>query len=316
MNSLREPRKENVLGGPGLYVDSTCIDCDTCRWLQPNFFTRKGDQSAVYKQPQTREERLEALKAVTACPTGSIAMKEATPEERKIARDSFPLPIEGVENTYYLYGSRYTFGCAAYLVVRPNGESVMFDCPRFNEKLAKSIEKLTGVGGVKYLVMSHRDDVAGHDKWAKRLGCKRILHQADVSSSQKTDEVEIQLTDEAFGENGKGFWELDADGLKVISVRGHTRGSIALYDTKTLALFTGDHVMGRRITGRLGAGSRYNQDSWQRQIDNVAKLEEIEFRAVLPGHGRPMFWDNEKDRIQSVRMAVEDMKNENLSLVW
>eukprot|EP00172_Hildenbrandia_rubra_P003306 Plantae.Rhodophyta-Hildenbrandia_rubra.ctg5116.p1 GENE.Plantae.Rhodophyta-Hildenbrandia_rubra.ctg5116~~Plantae.Rhodophyta-Hildenbrandia_rubra.ctg5116.p1 ORF type:complete len:356 (-),score=60.65 Plantae.Rhodophyta-Hildenbrandia_rubra.ctg5116:325-1392(-) len=305
----RHQRREENVPGP-LYVDHTCIDCDTCRWLQPKFFTRVNDQSAVYKQPETEEERAEALKAVVACPTGSIALSNSTRMERQEAVNSFPKPVEGLENVYYLYPSKDTFGGSSYLVVREGGQSVMFDCPRWTEKLAKGIEELTGKGGVKMIVLSHCDDVAGHDKWAKRLQSKRVIHSADVNSWQGTTACEVQLSDNDFGSEGLGWWNTGVDGLKVVSVRGHTRGSIAMFDEKSKALFSGDHLYGRGATGKLGAGSRYNQDSWERQIESVAKLEQVPFRAVLPGHGRPMFWKSDEERINAVRDAVKDMRKD------
>ncbi len=33
MASLEKRRPENIAGN--FYVDSTCIDCDTCRWMSP-----------------------------------------------------------------------------------------------------------------------------------------------------------------------------------------------------------------------------------------------------------------------------------------
>ncbi len=41
----------NVAGE--FYVDSTCINCDTCRQLAPDVFDESGDFSFVYAQPQT-----------------------------------------------------------------------------------------------------------------------------------------------------------------------------------------------------------------------------------------------------------------------
>eukprot|EP00884_Botryococcus_braunii_P021475 jgi/Botrbrau1/8010/Bobra.384_2s0032.1 len=66
----RNPRPENVEGS--FYVDHTCIDCDTCRWMAPDVFGRVGDQSAVVAQPSTSEGRVQALQALLSCPTFSI----------------------------------------------------------------------------------------------------------------------------------------------------------------------------------------------------------------------------------------------------
>ena len=47
---------ENVPGH--YYVDDTCIDCDLCRNIAPQFFTRfdEGGYSYVFRQPATAEE--------------------------------------------------------------------------------------------------------------------------------------------------------------------------------------------------------------------------------------------------------------------
>ncbi len=49
---MADPRKRlqtNIEGE--FYVDSTCIDCDTCRILAPENFGESNDQSFVKKQP-------------------------------------------------------------------------------------------------------------------------------------------------------------------------------------------------------------------------------------------------------------------------
>ena len=54
------------------FVDSTCIDCDTCRQLAPTTFIEEGDYSAVFHQPETAKDELAAYQALLACPVGSI----------------------------------------------------------------------------------------------------------------------------------------------------------------------------------------------------------------------------------------------------
>jgi hypothetical protein len=44
-------RAENVEGN--VFVDESCIDCDTCRWMAPSTYARVGDKSAVVVQPST-----------------------------------------------------------------------------------------------------------------------------------------------------------------------------------------------------------------------------------------------------------------------
>ena len=52
---------------PGdFFVDSTCIDCATCRWVAPASFDADGGMSRIFKQPETSEEKQRALMALVA----------------------------------------------------------------------------------------------------------------------------------------------------------------------------------------------------------------------------------------------------------
>lgn len=68
--NLKNP--ENVPGK--FYVDNTCIDCDLCRNIAPQFFTRfdEGGYSYVFKQPEAAEEIALAEEARSSCPTETI----------------------------------------------------------------------------------------------------------------------------------------------------------------------------------------------------------------------------------------------------
>src|ERR1044072_8201512 len=94
---------ENVPGE--FFVDSTCIDCDTCRQLAPATFAEAADYSYVHHQPATAVEKREALQALVACPTGSIG---AASSAREAAWD-FPLPVED-EVFYCGFASEKSFG--------------------------------------------------------------------------------------------------------------------------------------------------------------------------------------------------------------
>ena len=67
--SQRRPRSDCDQASGDFFVDKTCIDCDTCRWMCPSVFQRVGGASAVTRQPGSAEERLAALQALLACPT-------------------------------------------------------------------------------------------------------------------------------------------------------------------------------------------------------------------------------------------------------
>src|ERR1041384_67955 len=96
---------ENVEGA--FFVDSTCIDCDTCRQLAPATFGETGNFSFVQQQPRNSAEQRAALQALIACPTGSIG-GAAPGETPDVVRD-FPLPVAGGVS-YCGFNSRKSFG--------------------------------------------------------------------------------------------------------------------------------------------------------------------------------------------------------------
>jgi glyoxylase-like metal-dependent hydrolase (beta-lactamase superfamily II) len=57
------------------------------------------------------------------------------------------------------------------LIVRPGG-NWMTDAPRFAPELAEGIEKL---GGLSRIFLTHRDDLADADLYAKPFGAQRII---------------------------------------------------------------------------------------------------------------------------------------------
>ena len=267
MAHLNQRRSENVSGD--FYVDSTCIDCDTCRWMAPEVFHSAGEQSAVHHQPVNETERLRSLQALLACPTASIGTVEK-PKDIKDAQQSFPILVE--ENIYHCgYHAENSFGAASYLIVRPEG-NVLVDSPRFTPPLVKRIEEL---GGIHYLYLTHRDDVADHQKFAEHFGCERILHRDELTTG--TRDVEIQLT-------GSEPVQLEPD-LLIIPVPGHTKGhTVLLYNNKFL--FTGDHLAWSDQLNQLIAFRSACWYSWSELIKSMRKLANYSFEWVLPGHGR------------------------------
>ena len=267
MAQLKRRRPENESGN--FYVDGSCIDCDTCRQMAPEVFYRAGEQSAVYHQPEGETERLRAMQALLSCPTASIGTAEK-PRDIRAVQESFPILIE--DNVYHCgYHSESSFAAASYFIRRKDG-NILIDSPRFAPPLVKRLEEL---GGIRYLYLTHRDDVADHQKFRDHFGCDRILHREDIAP--ETRSVEIQLS---------GFEEIQfAPDLLIIPVPGHSRGhTVLLYDRRFL--FTGDHLAWSDELNQLYAFRRYCWYSWPEQIDSMKKLENYSFEWVLPGHGR------------------------------
>src|SRR5215470_14068610 len=96
---------ENVPGE--FFVDSTCINCDTCRQLAPATFGEADDFSFVRLQPTDAFERRRAFQALIACPTGSIGGLD--PAGVREAAGDFPMLLDG--GIYYCgFNSPKSFG--------------------------------------------------------------------------------------------------------------------------------------------------------------------------------------------------------------
>ena len=156
MAKLERRRPENAPGD--FFVDATCIDCDTCRWLAPETFDQFGEQSAVKAQPRGPEQKHLALQALVACPTASIGVEPSLPDLGRV-RAEFPVPVDPQGEVLYCgYHSEKSFGAAAYFIPRKDG-NVLVDSPR---QAAPLMKRLGELGGVGKMFLTHGDDVADH----------------------------------------------------------------------------------------------------------------------------------------------------------
>lgn len=267
MAHLTERRSENLAGD--LYVDRSCIDCDTCRWMAPAVFGRVGSQSAVIHQPTDATEREHAMQALLSCPTASIGTVEK-PADIKAVQQTFPIPV--ADTVYHCgYHAESSYGAASYLIHRPDG-NVLVDSPRFTPPL---VQRLEAMGGVRYLYLTHQDDVADHEKFHQHFGCDRLLHNDDITAS--TAGVEQVLT-------GTDPIPLAPD-LLIIPVPGHTKGhTVLLYRQEFL--FSGDHLAWSDSLQQLQAFRNACWYSWAELQTSMARLLDYSFEWVLPGHGR------------------------------
>jgi glyoxylase-like metal-dependent hydrolase (beta-lactamase superfamily II)/ferredoxin len=272
-------------------VDITCIDCDTCRAIAPEVFDRLDEQSAVYHQPTTTTERQKALQALLSCPTSSIGTLEKPADIREV-QASFPLPIE--DNVYYCgYHAEASYSAASYLIQRPDG-NILVDSPRFTPPLVKRLEEM---GGIRWMYLTHRDDVADHQKYHQHFSCERILHHDDIT--ENTRDVEIKLT----GSNPIPL----TDDLLIIPVPGHTKGhTVLLYKNKFL--FTGDHLSWSHRRQQLIAFRDFCWYSFAEQTKSMYQLTHYSFEWVLPGHGRRYHTDSQTMQ-QELQKCIHWMEN-------
>jgi ferredoxin len=275
---------------PGdVYVDDSCIDCGACRWIAPTTFGARRGYAHVRRQPGSPAEERSALQALVSCPTGSIGTTE--PHAMRPITASFPRQV--APNVFHCgFHSERSFGAASYLIVREGG-NVLVDSPRFNRGLLRRIEAL---GPVRWMFLSHADDVADHDRFAAQLGCDRLLHARDVRGGTRGVERRIE---------GDEPVRLDHD-LLVIPTAGHTRGSTCLL-FRDESLFSGDHVAFSRALGHVYAFSGACWYDWDVQIASMERLSAFTFEHILPGHGAPCSFQADEMR-QQMQQCVAWMR--------
>jgi glyoxylase-like metal-dependent hydrolase (beta-lactamase superfamily II)/ferredoxin len=273
----------NVQGN--FFVDATCINCDTCRQLAPDSFQEVGEYSAVVIQPVGDEGLHRAYQALLACPVGSIGTQRSDKTRFQQAMSSFPLLIEG--GVFYCgFNSEKSFGANSYFIRHSDGNWLV-DSPRYVKHLVDALERM---GGLRYIVLTHEDDVADAARYAARFGATRIIHRADAEA----------MPDAEWIVDGSNSIPL-APQFTLIPVPGHTPGSSALlYDQRFL--FTGDHLWWDPKTRSLQAPQRLVWRS-RAMVQSLEKLLGDQFEWVLPGHG---------DRI---KLTPEEMRHQLRLLV-
>lgn len=283
---MADPRKRLETNAAGnFFVDSTCIDCDTCRQLAPKNFEESGAYSTVRHQPDNDGELHQSYQALLACPVGSIGTEHSDKGRLKTAMESFPLRLEG-DVFYCGFNSEQSFGANSFFVQHQDG-NWLIDSPRYVKHLIEAFERM---GGIRYLFLTHEDDVADAARYARHFGAKRIIHRADAAAMPDAEWIvdglaEVQLTPQ----------------FQLIPVPGHTAGSCALLFAARF-LFTGDHLWWEPSTGQLGSPT---QLVWNHEqlLQSIQRLTIHRFEWVLAGHG---------DRI---RLSREDMQRALQNLI-
>ena len=293
MAKIEHIHPKNMVGD--FFVDTTCIDCDTCRTLAPATFSRVDDQSVVYSQPSSYDETYKALEAVLACPTVSIGTKKLWQTKHDIrigtVAKSFPKRIN--EDIYYCgYHSEKSFGAASYFIKHPEG-NILVDSPRFAGPLVDALHEL---GGIKYLFLSHIDDVADHAKFRNEFGCERVIHKAEATGELAECEILLDTNEPV---------ELIED-VHLIPTPGHTLGHMVLHFKNTY-LFTGDHLAWSARLNHLYAFKNHCWHSWSRQIQSMESLQDYSFELVLPGHGRRCQLSRDEMKLQ-MNICIDWMK--------
>ena len=278
--------ERNPASAPGdWYIDRRCIDCGASREAAPGLIVHRGGKSVFARQPSSEDEERAAWRAVLVCPTASVG----TESHRAQPPDLFPQELApGVYRCGY--NAESSFGAHSYFVRRAEG-NLLVDSPRYVGKL---VQKLEGLGGVNDILLSHRDDVAYADRYAKHFKARVWIHEDDSRAApyatgllQGKEPVEIRKH------------------LLAIPVPGHTEGSV-VYLLEETYLFTGDSLAWSRERKDLQAFRDACWYSWGEHRRSLAKLAEHRFEWVLAGHGGSVRLPADEMRVR-LRALVERM---------
>lgn len=316
----RSKRPENV-ERTGFWVDDKCISCRLCRRMAPEVFGKVGAQSAALRAPSTPDEVRRTWGAVLSCPTFSIHAEKSDAAALRDARDAFPIPaFEGAQHVFSNgFSDIKAIATWSYFLKRDNGAHVLFDAPRFVPPVAASLVRECGTqDGPAFFVLSHRDDIGEHERWAARFPrMQRVVHEREAEAVPSLRACEVIL-------RGEGPWRLPDGGEDVLIVLtpGHTSGSITLLYLPEQAALVGDHLDGAPPANEFGvvpppaperqdlhAFRDFCWDDFNKQLVSVAKLAGRPIRRVLPGHGSPAFFDSAADFDAAVgRLLAAELK--------
>jgi len=246
------------------YIDTHCTDCSAARTVAPGLIVERDGQSVFARQPGTPEELRMAWRARLLCPTASVRTKSHAQAPDGV----FPeLMTEGV---YRLgYNAASAAGAHSFLIRRQHG-NIMVDAPRWTRAVVGQIEAW---GGLSDILLSHRDDIADAERYAKHFRARVTIHKADRARAPFADNIL----------EGREPVTL-ADDLVAIPAPGHTKGSVVyLYDRR--CLFSGDSLAWSFEQDDLTAWRDFCWYSWPEQIKSLARLLAYRFESVFAGHG-------------------------------
>ena len=246
------------------YIDTSCTDCSAARTVAPGLIIERDGQSVFARQPKTEDELRVAWRARLLCPSASIHTEHKLPQPADI------FPEKMARRVFRLgYNAAHAAGAHSFLVQR-DGENFMIDAPRWTKPVVAAI---TERGGLKGILLTHRDDVGDAKRYAEHFQAQVWIHRADRDRAPFASNL-LEGLDAA----------KITDDILAIPIPGHTRGSVAyLYEER--CLFTGDSLAWSFEARDLMAWRDFCWFSWSEQATSLKRLLDFHFETVLAGHG-------------------------------
>lgn len=259
---MRERHAANATGD--WYVDTECINCKAAQTVAPGLIVERDGQSVFAHQPATEAERVLAWRARLLCPTASVHAEHAAAPREAV------FPEAMTDHVWRLgYNARDSWGAHSFFIQRDGGNA-MVDAPRWTAPVVAAIEER---GGLALVLLTHRDDVADAERYAKHFGARVFIHEDDRDAAPyATDLLRCHAPTPL------------ADDLLAIPVPGHTKGSVAfLFEAR--CLFAGDSLSWDFTTDDLRASKNVCWYSWPEQTKSLRDLAAYSFEWVFAGHG-------------------------------
>jgi len=246
------------------YIDRRCINCGASQTVAPGLIVERDGQSVFARQPADDAEEIAAWRAVLVCPTASVR----TESGRKAPDGLYPQELApGVYRCGY--NARESYGAHSYFVKRPEG-NFLVDAPRYVDRLAAWFRD---AGGIRDILLTHRDDVADADRYAGHFGARVWIHERDRDAAPFATEIL----------RGPEATQI-RPGLTAVPVPGHTEGSV-VFLLEECYLYTGDSLAWDHDRMDLEAFRDACWYSWEEQTRSLERLAEYRFEWVLAGHG-------------------------------
>ena len=310
-----------------------------------NFGRARGDYAhVVTKQPSSTEEIEQSRAALAACPVAAIrvetqahrhhrGMADLTEGEQKLAKQMAispkvngldkPFPRRLSDSAWHVgHHNSKSFGACPYLTCSPGGEWILVDSPKHSKSSVETILEVTAGKPPSYMVLTHVDDTADHQKWKEQFpSIRRIFHSGDLGvhnwiGDTSLERVEILLHEtssdselQAFSIDGTPLSTEDASELPLVLFHtpGHSPGSISLLSREGEGvLFSGDTLGYTTRTNSLTGFPRYgNNQALQASI--LDQIKELEWNLVAPGHGHTRLLKTDDEKEAMMKDAKEEL---------
>lgn len=245
-------------------VNARCINCMASRTMAPDLIEERGGRSAFIRQPMTDDEVIAAWRALEVCPTGAVRAPYGSTKPMGL------FPQELTADVFRLgFNARASYGAHSYFATT-GGARVMVDAPRWSSRV---VDWISERGGLDHILLTHSDDVADAQRYAKHFGARTWIHEDDARSAPFA-------TDLLRGDQLQG----PIPTIKVLAVPGHTRGSV-MYLLDECYLFTGDSLAWNAVKHSFEAYRDVCWYDWPMQLQSLRRLLDETFSWVLAGHG-------------------------------